>query len=208
MSYRFSPVTKNLKPAAAVPVVKVAKPAAAAVPVVKVANPAAAVPDDKLWSAYILIIFALFYIGVLSAFINRFGTDACKVYTDSKRNFIRGLSWTMIGISVFFIVFAVCEAKGFIITEWFTPKWVHMLSFIYYIVMFILSIFLYVMFYFNDSGKSDPLIICDDYTVQGTVIEGSVHSTISILLDILLISSSVMVFISLFYHMMKDTKGN
>jgi hypothetical protein len=172
-------------------------------------------PGDSsgpLYSAYILMFFALFYIGTLSAFINRFGTDDCKIYTDGKRNFIRGLSWTMIGISIFFIIFAVCEAKGFIITQWFTPKWIHMLSFIYYLVMFMLSLFLYIMFNFNDSGEKDSSVkqlLCDDFKDdQGVIIEGSIHSTIDILFDILLISSIVMTLISLAFHMMKDTQGN
>ena len=168
--------------------------------------------SEPLYSAYILMFFALFYIGTLSAFINRFGTDDCKIYTDGKKNFIRGLSWTMIGISIFFIIFAVCEAKGFIITQWFTPKWIHMLSFIYYLVMFMLSLFLYIMFYFNDSGEKDSSVkqlLCDDFKDdKGVIIEGSIHSTIDILFNILLISSIVMTLISLAFHMMKDTQGN
>lgn len=217
MSYRFSPPKSDAsksKPKST------AQSVAAPQPVASESHPSPQpeshpTPGDSsgpLYSAYILFFFALFYIGLVSAFINRFGKDDCKIYTDSKKNFIRGLSWTMIGISIFFIIFAVCEAKGFIITEWFTPKWVHMLSFIYYLVMFMLSLFLYIMFNFNDSGEKDSSVkqlLCDDFKDdQGVIIEGSIHSTINTVLDILMISSIVMTLISLAFHMMKDTKGN
>ncbi len=208
-------------PVVSQPVQPVVSQPAVSSPVVSSPTSASAHPESHstpgdssgpLYSAYILMFFALFYIGTLSAFINRFGTDDCKIYTDGKRNFIRGLSWTMIGISIFFIIFAVCEAKGFIITQWFTPKWIHMLSFIYYLVMFMLSLFLYIMFNFNDSGEkasSVKQLLCDDFKDdQGVIIEGSIHSTIDILFDILLISSIVMTLISLAFHMMKDTQGN
>jgi ABC-type uncharacterized transport system permease subunit len=112
----------------------------------------------------------------------------------------------MIGISIFFIIFAVCEAKGFIITKWFTAKWVHMLSFIYHFIMFMLSTFLYVMFNSNDLGNNDDFLLCDDFNDNDkNIIEGSIHSTINTVLDILMISSIVMSLISLIYHMMKDT---
>lgn len=164
-------------------------------------------PGDSsgpLYSAYILIFFALFYIGLASAFINRYGQADCKI-SDSKKNVIRGLSWIMIGISIFFILFGVAEAKGFIIKIWFTPKWIHMLSFIYHFIMFMLSIFLYVMFNHNDTSNED-FLLCDDFRDNDkNIIEGSIHSTINIVLDILMISSIVMSLISVIYHMMKDT---
>jgi len=228
MPYRFSPPSVELtdlskkdkakkdkeKPAAPSPAEKEEKSAPAA------SSPAEekkeeeksapeAAPQDSsgpLYSAYILIIFALFYIGTVSAFINRFGQDDCKIYTDSKKNIIKGLSWTMIGISIFFILFGVCEAKGFVITKWFTAKWVHMLSFIYHFIMFMLSTFLYVMFNSNDSGNNDNFLLCDDFTDSDkNIIEGSIHSQINIVLDILMISSIVMSLFSSIYHMMKDT---
>lgn len=216
MSYRFSPPAPQ-SVAAEPPAASKSKPKSTAQSVVAPQSVAAEPPapgdsSGPLYSAYILFFFTLFYIGLVSAFINRFGTNDCKIYTDSKKNIIRGLSWTMIGISIFFIIFAVCEAKGFIITEWFTPKWVHILSFIYYLVMFMLSLFLYIMFNFNDSGEKDSSVkqlLCDDFKDdQGVIIEGSIHSTINILLDILMISSIVMTLISLAFHMMKDTQGN
>ena len=173
------------------------------------AEPAPQDSSGPLYSAYILIFFALFYIGTVSAFINRFGEDDCKIYTDSKKKYIRGAAWIMIGISIIFIIFGVCEAKRFIIIEWFPPKWIHMLSFIYYFSMFLASIFLYSFFNFNDAGNNDKFLLCDDHPdSDNNIIEGSIHSTIDILINILIISSIVMTLISLAFHMMKDTKGN
>lgn len=219
MPYRFSPPKPSAQPAAQPaapsPAEKSAPAASSPAPKEeKKSAPAEAEPAPQdssgpLYSAYILIISALFYIGTVSAFINRFGEDDCKIYTDSKKKYIRGLAWSMIGISIIFIIFGVCEAKGFIIIEWFPPKWIHMLSFIYYFTIFLMSVWIYSIFNFNDAGNNDKFLLCDDHPdSDNNIIEGSIHSTIDILLNILIISSIVMTLISLAFHMMKDTKGN
>ena len=58
--------------------------------------------------------------------------------------------------------------------------------------MSMLSIFLYVMFNHNDTSNED-FLLCDDFRDNDkNIIEGSIHSTINIVLDILMISSIVM----------------
>lgn len=139
------------------------------------------------WEYIITFVSILLYFCSLISFIVFYGKKECVVSKEEQRNIIPAF-WGLFGFVILVgigLVFAI--AKGMKITKW--PRF---FLFVFHFIVFVFSILLYIFF------KNER---CDDKNKDTT---GDAHASINVILDVLMISSSVMMIGTLTSHMHHD----
>lgn len=129
----------------------------------------------------------LLYLFLLSFFGVYYNEKACVIDKIGKSN-INPTFWSLIS----FVFLVLCVFIYLIVNDKEAGKWSRFLIFIFHFIVFVFSILLYIFF------KNER---CDDKSQD---IIGDTHASINVILDILMISSTIMMGGSLTNHFWTD----
>ena len=121
----------------------------------------------------------------------------CTIDVDERSN-ITTVFWFLFGICISFAIyggFRIRYKSNFPIS----PKWFRFSCFIFHFIIFVFSLLIYIFF-----RKAN----CDDTKDEktGNTEEGNIHSIINIMLDILMVTSVIMLILTICTHMHIDCR--